>query len=78
MPRSCSISGTERKFDFTDEAPLPSLPYSIPHPHSSSHPFTSKDDFFPSKREELLVSMQSSGSTNGVLLFFRSMKMKYS
>lgn len=37
----------ECKFDFSDEAPLPSLSYSIPHPHSSSHLFTSQDDFFP-------------------------------
>lgn len=34
--------------------------------------------FFPPKRKELLVSMQSSRSTNATLLFFRSMKMKYS
>ena len=37
----------ERKSDFSDEAPLPSLSYSIPHPHSSSHLFTSQDDSPP-------------------------------
>lgn len=44
MLQSCSISGTECKFDFADEAPLPSLAHSIRHLHSSSHPFTSQDD----------------------------------
>lgn len=46
------------KFEFANEAVLPSLSYSISHahPHSSSHPFTWQD--------ELLVSMQSSRSTN--------------
>lgn len=38
----------------------------------------SADIFFPPKREKLLISMQSRGTTNSTLLFFRSMKMKYS
>lgn len=76
--QSCSISGTECKFDFPDEAPLLSLAEFIPHPHFSSHLLTSQEFFSPPKRKELLVSMQSSRSTNATLLFFRSMKMKYS
>lgn len=76
--QSCSISGTECKFDFPDEAPLLSLAEFIPHPYFSSHLLTSQEFFFPPKRKELLVSMQSSRSTNATLLFFRSMKMKYS
>lgn len=70
--KSYSISGTKCKFDFVDETALLSLPDFIPHPHPSSHLLTSQDDFFfPPKRKELLVSMQSSRSTNGTLLFFQ-------
>lgn len=44
----------------------------------SHHIYWLHKNFFPPKRKELLVSMQSSRSTNATLLFFRSMKMKYS
>lgn len=46
MLQTCSISGTESKFDSADEAPRPSLPLL----RFSSHPSTSQDSFFFHKK----------------------------
>lgn len=53
--QSCSISGTECKFDFADEAPLPSFAEFIPHPHFSSHSSTSQEFFSPQKGKRSLL-----------------------
>lgn len=53
--QSCSISGTECKFDFPDEAPLLSLAEFIPHPYFSSHLLTSQEFFSPQKGKSSLL-----------------------